>query len=117
MCRAAHCDSCCAVRLPTPHPDPLPEYRERENAIWVRDCPAVALLWPGGRNSLQAGRGPPRIARQMGELDVSQLVTVSQAIAAIAAVGVTPRTVGVALGEGGGRGLARDGGGDRDSPP
>jgi molybdopterin molybdotransferase len=53
----------------------------------------------------------------MADLDVSQLVTVSQAIAAIDAVAVTPRTVRVPLAEAAGLRLAQDVAADRDYPP
>ena len=53
----------------------------------------------------------------MAELDVSQLMTVSQAIAAIDAVAVTPRTVTLPLLEAVGLRLAQDLLADRDYPP
>ena len=53
----------------------------------------------------------------MPEPDVSQLITVSQAIAAIDAVPVTPRTVRVPLAEAAGLRLAQDVVADRDYPP
>jgi molybdopterin molybdotransferase len=53
----------------------------------------------------------------MAELDVSHLITVSQAIAIIDAVPVTPRTVRLPLSEAVGRRLAQDVTADRDYPP
>src|SRR2546423_4519841 len=53
----------------------------------------------------------------MGELDVSQLMTVSQAMAAIDAAPVTPRVVRLPLAEAAGLRLARDLVADRDYPP
>jgi molybdenum cofactor synthesis domain-containing protein len=53
----------------------------------------------------------------MAESDSSQLVTVSQAIAAIDAVAVTPRTVRMPLLDAVGRRLAQDVVADRDYPP
>lgn len=53
----------------------------------------------------------------MGELDVSQLMTVAQAMAAIDAVPVAPRVARVSLSEAAGRRLAREIVADRDYPP
>jgi molybdopterin molybdotransferase len=53
----------------------------------------------------------------MGELDVSQLMTVSQAMAAIDAAPVAPRAVRLPLPEAAGLRLARDVVADRDFPP
>ena len=53
----------------------------------------------------------------MGELDVSQLMTVAQAMAAVDAAPVAPRVTRISLADAAGRRLARDVVADRDYPP
>ena len=53
----------------------------------------------------------------MGELDVSQLMTVAQAMTAVDAAAVAPRVTRVSLAAAGGRRLAQDVVADRDYPP
>jgi molybdopterin molybdotransferase len=81
--------------------------------------PGILPVIPPARRAHLIARPPvlPENQRLMAELDVSQLMTVAQAMTAIDAVPVAPRVTRVSLTDAAGRRLAREVLADRDFPP